>query len=276
MSSDNTLVLLSGPFAPAVDRRLWRGSFVIPNFFPDGERLWTPAYGTYSDEKRRQARDGYRARGYTHFVYNCAGLPYGDDYPELADDRERVARDLDELGASGLLSVVCATDDRRGGNLADGFIANGQRIGICFPGWEFNGWLDTNGMKRCIADTRHAASNADCYIHFTPGHGSIDADEAGGWRWCQAIGVTGLLAQGSNEFPPGDPQAEGEGLESTALRLAGLHPAWAGLHLLTVKFEYGVWRAYQGGVSEEAMRDYTREFLRSAPHVSGYCDGGWV
>jgi hypothetical protein len=275
LSSSDALVLLSGSVAPLINRRLWRGATCIPNFFQDGERLWTAAYGTYSDEKRRLARDGYRARGYTHFVYNCAGLPYGDDYPELADDINRVARDLRELADSGLVGVVCATDDRQGGRLAQSVVANGAAIQVCFPGWEFNGWLDTEGMKRCIADTRHAAPNADCYIHFTPGHGSISADEIAGWRWCQAIGVVGLLSQDDHWD---DPRATGEGLESTALRLAGKIPVWAGMDLLNVAFEQCTTPVYHGwpGWDEARQRAFATEMLKHCPSAAGFCDGGTV
>ena len=91
----------------------------------------------------------------------------------------------------------------------------------------------------------------------------------------------GLLAQGDNKFAAEDAKTGGEGLESTAIRLQGcvelgIPPDWAGMSQLTVKFEYGIYDAYYNpGLSEQAMRDYTRDFLAYAPHVSGYCDGGW-
>jgi hypothetical protein len=91
--------------------------------------------------------------------------------------------------------------------------------------------------------------------------------------------VIGLLAQGSNRFPPEDPVEGGRGLDSTAIRLAGRTdlgaPAiWAGLHLLTVKCEYGVFDVYHGNGSEQAQREYTAAFLAHAPNVAGFCDGG--
>jgi hypothetical protein len=214
-------------------------------------------------------------------VYNCAGLPYANDYPELADDPARVARDLDELDRDGLVPVVVGTDDRQNGELARSFVANGARVRVCFPMWEMNGVLhnDLAAMQACILATRAAAPQADCYLHFTPGHGSISEDEAGGWRWCQDHGTVGLLAQGANRFPPEDPASGGQGLESTAIRLAGrvdlgAPPSWAGLHQLTVKFEYGVFDVYHGGVGESEQRAYTAAFLAFAPHVVGFCDGG--
>ena len=269
-----------------VDIKRWAGATVIPDALPgipfgDGRRIWTPAYGCYDDFWRGRIREAYRQRGYTHFVYNTAGLPYRDQYPELADDAGRVARDLDELEFDNFVPVVVATDDRRNGVLASSFVANGARIRVCFPMWEMNGVLRDNlaAMQRLIVATRNAAPQADCYLHFTPGHASISPDEAGGWRWSQDQGVVGLLAQGSNEFAAEDPMTGGRGLESTAIRLAGrtdlgAPASWAGLHQLTVKFEYGVLEIFNGGVSEEAQRTYTAQFLANAPHVVGFCDGG--
>ena len=134
-------------------------------------------------------------------------------------------------------------------------------------------------MQACILATRAAAPQADCYVHFTPGHGSISEDEPGGWRWCQDHGTVGLLAQGSNRFPPEDPASGVRGLDSTAIRLAGrvdlgAPGPWAGLHQLTVKFEYGVFDVYHGGVAESDQRAYTATFLGFTSHVAGFCDGG--
>jgi len=269
-----------------VDIKRWTGATCIPDALPgipygDHERIWTPAYGCYDDHWRARIRAAYRERPYTHFVYNCVGLPYANDYPELPDDPARVARDLDELDRDGLVPVVVATDDRKHGELARSFVANGARVRVCFPMWEMNGVLhdDLAAMESCILATLRAAPQADCYLHFTPGHGSINRDEAAGWHWCQDHGTTGLLAQGANRFPPEDPVTGGKGLDSTAIRLLGrvdlgAPPAWAGLHQLTVKFEYGVFAVYHGDVSEQDQRAYTAAFLAHAPHVVGFCDGG--
>lgn len=270
--------MLDGSSAKPVDRRKWRGSFVIPDALPgipygDGRRIWTPAYGCYDDVWRARIREEFAKRGYTHFVYNCAGLPYGGDYPELRDDPARVVRDLAEIRAAGIVPVVCATDDRAGGRLAQSFVASGALHDICFPGWEFNGWLDTEGMKRCIADTRHAAPRADCYIHFTPGHGSISADEIQGWRWCQAIGVVGLLSQDDHWR---DPKVTGEGLQGTALRLSGQIPGWEGMDLLNVAFEQCTTPVYHDwwGWDEAAQIQFARQMLPYCPSIAGWCDGG--
>jgi hypothetical protein len=41
-----------------------------------------------------------------------------------------------------------------------------------------------------------------------------------------------------------------------------------------VKFEYGVFDVFRGGVSERDQREYTAAFLAHAPHVVGFCNGG--
>jgi hypothetical protein len=278
---------------PVLDQ--WRGCFCIPGALPgqpegmgDRARIWTPAYGCYVDGWRANIRAAYKQRGYSHFPYNCAGLPYGDDYPELADDASRVARDLEELEHAGLIPVVFATDDRNPWVLCTSFVANANLMKIVVPCWEMNGPLgdpdkdkEEQNQKDAITRTVTAAPQAQCYLHFTPGHGSISyRNEIEGWKWCQANGTTGLLAQGSNRFAAESPQQGGEGLESTAVRLLGLTdlgipPAWAGVNQRTVKFEYGIWDMYHGHVKEQTLRDYTMAFLSYAPHVCGYCDGGW-
>jgi hypothetical protein len=293
----DALLLLTGqkaaPKPPPPSLRDWKGSFVIPHALPgipygDGARIWTPAYGCYDDTWRRTMRQAYVDRGYTHFVLNVCGLPYGSDYPELADDSDRVERDLNELLNAGLVPVVFVTDDRQPTVIPDCVIDCADLMPIVVPVWEMNGPLgnsdkavEEQNCKDAIARTREACPDADCYLHFTPGHGSISyASEMGGWQWCQAHGTVGLLAQGDNKFYAEDPKTGGEGLESTAVRLAGrtdcgAPAAWAGMSQLTVKFEYGIYDMYHGNVTEQVTRDYTRDFLAWAPHVSGYCDGGW-
>jgi len=291
-----TVEQLEQPLPPRPQTRVWKGAFCIPRALPGlpfggadaNGRIWTPAYGCYDDGWRANIRAAYVSRGYTHFPYNCAGLPYGEDYPELADDSARVARDLTELMAAGLIPVVCATDDRNPWVLCESFVINAGLVVVCFPCWEMNGPLgdddkdiEEQNCKNAILRTRDAAPDAECYLHFTPGHGSISyADEIGGWQWCQANGTVGLLAQGSNRFAAEPADVGGRGLESTAVRLAGLTelgapPAWAGVNQLTVKFEYGIWDMYHGTVSEMDACNYTQAFLAYAPHVSGYCDGGF-
>ena len=287
------------PPAPA-DLRLWRGSFCIPDAlhgipYGDGKRIWTPAYGCYDEVWRSKMREAYRARGYTHFVYNCAGLPYANDYPELADDGDRVRRDLIELREAGLIPVVCATDDRNPWVLCESFVVNTDLIPICFPVWEMNGPLgnpdkaiEEQNCKDAILRTRDAASAADCYLHFTPGHGSISyASEIGGWQWCQDHGTVGLLGQGGNKISNVDPIYEGKGFETTACRLAGMvgyvvpdwdggavPPAWEGMNQLSVKFEWGIYESYHSHVTEADLNAFTDQFMTVALHVCGFCDGG--
>ena len=289
-----TVEVLEQPRPPMPNTRLWKGLFCMPRALPgipygDGKRVWTPAYGCYDEGWRANIRAAYKERGYTHFVYNAAGLPYADDYPELADDSQRVERDLTELLNAGLVPVVCCTDDRNPKVVLQSVINNAPLIPVCFPVWEMNGPLgdpdkavEEQNCKDIITKVRNALPLAECYLHFTPGHGSISyASEMGGWEWCQANGTTGLLAQGSNKFAEEDPKTGGEGLESTAVRLAGLvdqgaPEGWRGMNQLTVKFEYGIYDMYYNDtVSEEQLCEYTMEFLSYAPNVVGYCDGGY-
>lgn len=281
------------PPPPPVNIKQFRGGYIIPNALPgipygDGQRIWTPAYGCYDEFWRAAIRRAYKDRGYTHFPYNCAGLPYSTYYPELRDDSARVARDLDELEQDGLVPVVVATDDRNPDVVLGSFRDNAHRIRVCFPLWEMNGVMknDTSRMQRLIAAVRATAPDADCYLHFTPGHSAIGLPEWDAWKWCQQQGTVGLLAQGPNIISGTNPAFEGRGLETSAVRLAGLvgyqvpgtddhvPPAWAGVNQRTVKFEWGVWEAFHQGLAESAMRAYTDAFMRPAQHVSGFCDGG--
>lgn len=271
------------------DVNKWRGSAVIPGISVGGRNYWTPSYGCHDAAGRGTYRQVYKDRGYTHFPYNCAGLPYGSHYPELPDSPERVRRDLTELIDAGLVPVVFATDDRRPDTVLKSFGLNNDLIPIAVPCWEMNGPLnnDEGRMKNLIEAVRTFAPHSQLWLHFTPGHGSISYDEPGGWRWCQDHGTTGLLAQGPNYISNTSPINEGTGLETTAVRLAGMvgyivpnwdgksvPASWAGINQRTVKFEWGMYEAYNGGINEDFMRNYTPPFLSAAPHVSGFCDGG--
>jgi hypothetical protein len=211
-------------------------------------------------------------------VYNCAGLPYANDYPELADDPARVARDLDELDRDGLVPVVVATDDRRGGPLARSFVANGARVRVCFPMWEMNGILrnDLAAMQACILATRAAAPQADCYVHFTPGHGSI-SEETGRLALVSGSRHGGTAGAKLEQVPAGRSGSGGRGQfdrDSTGRpRRSRRSGPVAGLHQLTVKFEYGVFDVYHGRVANSSSA-YTATFLGFTSHVAGFCDGG--
>src|SRR5262245_18888424 len=293
---------------PLPDTTYWRGSFCIPGGLPgipygDSSRIWTPAYGGYDDAWRTRIREAYRVRGYTHFVLNVVGMPYAGDYPELFDEADRVARDLTELRNSGLIPVVFATDDRdlktrmqAGQAVIPSCVrACADQIPIIVPAWEMNGPLgDPNKaieeqlQKDLILAVRDAVPEAECWLHFTPGHGSISyASEQGGWEWCQAQGTIGLLGQGSNKISNCDPIYEGKGFETTACGLTGMGgyvvpdwdggavpPSWNGMHQRSVKFEWGIYESYHAHVTEQDLNRFTDQFLTVALHVSGFCDGG--
>ena len=292
--------IVSGGSSVVADTRWFRGSFCIPGGLPgspygDGKRIWTPAYGCYDDTWRKKMRDAYKARGYTHFVYNLAGLPYGGDYPELADDPGRVRRDLQELEADGFVPVCCLTDDRNPKHILNSASSCSDLICSYFPVWEMNGPLgDSNkaveeqNCKDVILAARSAVPDADCWLHFTPGHGSISyASEQGGWEWCQEHGTVGLLGQGGNSISSSDPIYEGKGFETTACRLAGMGgyvvpdwdggavpPSWNGMSQLAVKFEWGIYESYHSHATEADLNHFTDQFMTVAVHVNGFCDGG--
>jgi hypothetical protein len=293
------VTVLEAAVPPLPDTTYWRGSFCIPGALPgspfgDGARIWTPAYGCYEESWRNEIRKAYRDRGYTHFVYNAAGLPYAGDYPELADDPNRVQRDLTELRADGLIPVVCCTDDRYPSVVLASVAANAALIPIVFPVWEMNGPLhdedidiERDKCKAIIEQVRYAVPDAECWLHFTPGHGAIGLPEDECWRWCQDIGTIGLLGQGGNKISNCDPIYEGKGFETTAVRLLGMcgyvvpdwdggsvPGAWEGLHQRSVKFEWGIYESYHAHVTEHDLNRFTDQFMTVALHVSGFCDGG--
>src|SRR6185369_11732601 len=109
----------SAPSWPS-DLHTWSGAFCIPDAMPcnltwfdgstsrlfgDGKRIWTPAYGLYPDDYRREMLRLYRQRPYRMFVYNIASPNgvYHNEYPALADDPARARRDLTEILAAGLI-----------------------------------------------------------------------------------------------------------------------------------------------------------------------------
>lgn len=272
------LTLIAVPsFKPApVDPHRWRGAFCIPDALPgipygDGKTIWTPAYGCYDDNWRAEIRQAFKARGYTHFPYNCAGLPYHNDYPNLEDDPQRVRRDLKELNAAGILPVVCATNDALQGPIAESFKANGDIIRVCFPMWEMNGPLPTTEqINACVVATRAAAPKALCYIHFTAGHGAGGEPEGAWWQWANSVGVAGLMSQDDHWD---DPVTTGRGLEDTANHLHGKVAGWEGLNLDNVDFESQTTVLYRGRTEAEGIA-FTEQVLPHCPSIAGWCDSG--
>ncbi len=268
----------------------WRGAFVLPDALPgipygDYRRIWTPAFTCYDPNWQQQIIAAYKQRGYTHFVYNCAGSIYHNDYPYVPDDPQRVRRDLLTLRAAGLIPAVCACDDQDGGSVVPwaSFTANQDLIPICFPMWEMNGPLGNatyNGdgtfsgrIVDCIANTRAAAPNAKLYLHFTAGHGSIGEPEREGWRFVRdAFKGSGLLSQDAGydrNAETGDPVGTGSGLQDTAERLGTLG-------LENVRFEQVTYPVYNHwtGWDEAHQTEYGDELGVLAPLTAGFCDGG--
>lgn len=284
------------PPAPPVDPRRWRGAFCIPDALPgqpdgygDGKRIWTPAYGTYPDAWRPRILEAFKARGYTHFVINSASeLTYHNDYPSLLDDPERLLRDLDEIETAGLLPVVCATDDGKGGTPTRAFVVNGPRIRVFFPMWEMNGPLGVDVMRNgesvgplgdCARACKAVAPQADGYFHFTSGHGAGAEPEGEWWQWAARVGYLGLLSQddGYERMPDGDPEGTANGLNDTARHFRGEVAGWEGLHLLNVAFEQITTPLYHDGWTEAQQLAYGARLMQltaSSTNVPGFCDGG--
>ena len=292
------------PWPP--NRRDWRGVFIIPDLFPssgwphlifggDGKRLWTPAYGCYTDaglrrEMRREFRD---VRKYRFWPYDCAGWIYHTDYGYLDDDPARVRRDLIELLTDDIIPVVSACNDADGGSVVpfDSFTANADLIPVCFPIWEMNGPLGvaerqpdgtyTGRVIDAIRNTRAAAQKSDLYLHFTSGHGAPGyPEERASWRYVRdAFGVLGLLSQDEGyERDPvtGDPAGTGAGLQDTAERLGEEN-------LLNVRYEQCTYAVYNkdteprwSGWNEAQQIHYGNQLAALAPRTAGYCDGGSV
>lgn len=272
-----------------VDIRKWRGAFCIPGALPgqpagfgDGERIWTPAYGAYDDVWRPRILAAFKARGYTHFVYNTASPNgvYHNDYPKTADDPARARRDLIEIRAAGLVPVCPAYDDTMLDAPLESFRQNADLIPVCFPMWEMNGPFegDTARINACVLATRAAAPAADCYIHFTAGHGAGGEPEGAWWQWAASVGVVGLLSQddGYERKPDGDVEGTAAGLVDTQRHFRGEVAGWEGLNLLNVAFEQITTPLYHSGWTEAQQLAYGAELMTLAKGIAGFCDGGPV
>lgn len=277
-SSAEWLLLAGGSSGKLPAVKPIRGAFCIPDVFTDipygdGKRIWTPAFGCYDKNWQIRQLDAILERQYRWLTYNCAGKPYHDDYPELADDPVRVQRDLMLIRDAGIVANVCATDDRNPSFILNSFRANKALIPACFVCWEMNGPFndDVPAMKQAIIDTHEAAPDAYLGLHFTAGHGALFEPEADAWRWCQAHGVKALYSQDDHWD---DPKATGLGLQSTAVRLKGQIPGWEGVDCDNVAVEQETTALYHEGRTEAQGIAFTRDFLVYCPDVAGWNDSG--
>lgn len=283
---------------PLPDLDVWRGAFIIPDALPgqptfldkhgderlmgDGKRIWTPAFGAYSEDWQDRILTRWGWRKYTHFVYNTASPNgvYHDDYPATADDPTRARRDLLKIRRAGFIPVCPAFDDTLIDEPLRSFTENADLIPICFPMWEMNGPFggDTDRINRCILQTRQAAPKAKCFIHFTSGHGAGGEPEGAWWQWAASVGVAGLLSQDDGyqrNTLTGDPDGTAAGLEDTARHFRGEIAGWEGLHLLNVAFEQITTPLYHWGWSEQQQLWYGKYLMSHCPHIAGFCDGGY-
>lgn len=282
-------VVLTFKQAPA-NLRDWRGAFCIPGAlngspYGDGQRVWTPAYGVYDDRWRAEILRQYKARKYTHFVYNIAAPEgvYHSDYPPLPDDPIRARRDLGEIRAAGLIAVVAACNDANGGTVTPyrSIYANSDLIPIIFPMWEMNGPLGVDQMVLgesigrigdCIRNTRAAAPSSLLYVHFTAGHGAGAEPEGDWWQWfAHRQQGAGLLSQDDHWH---DPASTAAGLADTARHLHGHVGGWEGLNLDNVAFELQTTALYHEGRTEAEGLAFMSQVLPHAGEIAGFCDSG--
>lgn len=287
------LLLLKQGLPPVSDIRKWKGTFLIPDVFADipygdNKRIWTPAFGIYSDLWQDRIIWEFQRRKYTHFPYNCAGWLYHDDYGYLSDDPAACRKDLLKLRRAGLIPVVAACDDQDGGSLTPwkSFTANADLIPIAFPAWECNGPYGvaerqpdgsyTGRLIDCIKNTRAVAPNSDLYLHFTAGHGAPGyPDERASWRYVRDnYHVLGLLSQDEGYVRDpieGDPVGTAAGLQDTAERLEQEG-------LLNVAFEQCTYPTYnhEPGWDESHQLRYGKYLIDHAPSIAGFCDGAAI
>jgi len=299
------LALFGGSGAPVWPSHLhdWSGAFCIPGAMPcdltfigndgtprlygDGQRIWTPAYGSYPDLWRAEMLRLYKARRYTHFVYNIASPDgvYHDDYPAMADDPVRARRDLTEILRAGLIPVVACCNDANGGSVTPyaSVRACQELIPIAFPMWECNGPLGVDQMINgqsvgrigdCIRNTRAALlPQTLLYVHFTAGHGAGAEPEGDWWQWfAAAVNGAGLLSQDDHWY---DWRATASGLADTARHLKGQVAGWAGLNLDNVAFEQQTTVLYRGRTEQEGL-DFMANVMAGQTQLAGFCDSGHV
>lgn len=266
--------LLAGAYAkPLPEVHPIRGAFCIPDVFTDipygdGKRIWTPAFGCYDRNWQIRQLDALIARQYRWLTYNCAGMPYHTDYPELADDPVRVKRDLTLIRDAGLVANVCATDDRNPDFILNSFRANTDLIPADFVCWEMNGPYnnDVARMKAAIISVRQAAPKAYTGLHFTAGHGAIYEPSTDAWRWCIDQGVKALYSQDDHWD---DPAVTGKGLQSTVQFFKDFH-----LDVENVAFEQETTPLYHQGRTEAQGISFTIDMLRYCPGIAGWNDSG--
>lgn len=291
------------PMSYTVDQLLaFRGAFCVPDVFPkdeakwfgDGKRIWTPAFGCYADPEQNQIIAALKARGYTHVPYNLSGLPYGDDYPYLHQDPERIHRDLTKLWNAGMIPLCFLYADNgnptlssiqpvidRCGTLLRLWCWMWECNMVVSPGvdhWDGSKWVGVIGPSYQTLN-QMMPWGVPC-IHFTPEHGSGGDDEPKWWldfsRGNAALGIAPntvkcLLAQ-DNHWD--DPAWTARGVESTAVRLNGTQPGWQGCQAATVAFEQQTTVLYHGPRTEAEGIAFTEAMLPICPSITGWCDVG--
>ena len=276
---------------PPVNPNHWQGAFCIPNTLPgipygDGTRIWTPAFGCYSQVWQDRIITEFKHRGYTHFEYLISGFPYSNHYPYLPADTTRIVFDLYKLKQAGLATIV-AFDDSRGEDcsyLTDVAAHTQDLVDWVMGIYEVNGVLkDPNKVLDVLKQSHALWPKARIAVHFTPldegneSYGLVDFQRAK-----DEAGLQALLFQSANWNHPDEIISR---IRDFQLRLQVGYHSWAHPFDI-VAFELSTSRTYRDwtegqGVSlsdyvmQQTSLPFTQEGFTTIP-LTGFCDGGTV
>lgn len=162
------LILVSSQQTPPIDKTVIKGAFCIP---ARSGRVWWPAALAVSDAELDRYVSETLARQYTFAEILVSGLPYANDYPEIAPDAGQLNRVLTRLKQAGLVTMV-AFDDRRGPDLSylqPVLAPNRDLIDWCMGIYEVNGVLkDPSLVLSVLKQSRQLLPDAILAVHFTP------------------------------------------------------------------------------------------------------------
>lgn len=286
------------------EARRVRGDY-LSLFAETQPRQWfTAQYGGVDPARRAQIRAETKARGYTHLLITWA-LTY-PGYPSFtfAPAFEAFRDLLDELFADHLIPVVVATQMEDCGacptpaRVLDTWhrlvsVCGADRLPVIIHGWEWNDFVELQTMRAISVGVIESCPDALHFHHFTPDRpaaspprldlphchpgGGPDpwGNEALYWHDMQAIGLTGIAFQSGERDDLAVFQSR---LTEIADRLQGkphVPPAYAGLHLDLLAFEYADPHnpTAQSGRTEARSVEMGRVAL-TVPGVIGYLNGG--
>jgi hypothetical protein len=209
--------------------RAWRGDFFgiyLPELvldecpdtrngikcgLPGVERgcLFTQHYLNYTASQKAAIRSAYKARGYTHFPFNCTDTPgmygYSGTYPPCpSDNREILNGALKELWWDGLIPccIVIGYHDVDTDEALQQFLDlldDPLLVRIVWPGMEMNQGASREQIAQRIQRFNRMMPWALQYIQFSPGHSAGDTPEAEWWKNGWNTGDTFLMENDTYE-----------------------------------------------------------------------------